>query len=124
MPASAAPKLLVDENFPIPSVRVLRRHGIDVLAVIETCPRASDTAILALACEQGRWIATYDRDYGELVFKYRLQPPPAILYFRQEPFPASRAADLILQLLEQAEEIIGHLVVVGEASLRLHKLPD
>lgn len=123
MASSAVPGLLADENFPVPSVRALREHGIDVLAVTEVCPGASDTEILALACEQARWIATYDRDYGELAFKHRLQSPPAILYFRQEPFPATRAADLILQLISRPEEIVGHLVVVGEKSLRLRRLP-
>ena len=123
MASPVVPKLLADENFPAPSVRALRDRGFDVLAVTEACPKASDTEILALACAQDRWIATYDRDYGELVFKHRLQSPPAILYFRQEPFPATRAADLILQLISQPEEIAGHLVVVGERSLRLRRLP-
>lgn len=123
MPMSATPKLLADENFPIPSVHMLREHGVDVLAVVETCPRASDTSILQLACEQNRWIATYDRDYGELVFKHGLRSPPAILFFRQDAFPATRAASLILNLLSRANELVGHLVVVGERSLRLRKLP-
>lgn len=123
MAGSSRPKLMADENFPVPSIRALRGHGIDVLAVMEKYPRASDTRILELAREQGRWIATYDRDYGELVFRHRLPPPAAILYFRQEPYPATRAADLILGLLPQAGEIAGHLVVVGERSLRMHKLP-
>jgi len=121
--APAMPRLLADENFPLPSVRMLREHGLDVLAVVEACPRASDTGILQLACDQGRWIATYDRDYGELVFRQGLRSPPAILFFRQEPFPATRAAGLILNLLSREAELAGHLVVVGERSLRLRKLP-
>lgn len=124
MASPAVPKLLADENVPMPSIRVLREHGIDVLAVTEVCPGASDIEVLALACEQGRWIASYDRDYGELVFKHHLQAPPAILYFRQGPVPATRAADLILQLILRPEEIVGHLVAVGERSLRLRRLPD
>lgn len=123
MPARATLKLLADENVPLPSIRMLREHGLDVLAVIEACPRASDTSILQFACDQGRWIATYDRDYGELVFKHGLRSPPAILFFRQEPFPATRAASLILNLLSREAELTGHLVVVGERSLRLRKLP-
>lgn len=124
MPALATPRLLADENFPLPSVRLLRDHGVDVLSVAETCRRASDTAILRVACDQARWIATYDRDYGELVFKCRLPAPPAILYFRQGQVPATRAAEQVLALLGRAAELAGHLVVVGEHSLRLHKLPE
>lgn len=117
------PRLLADENFPMPAIRALRGRGVDVLAIQETCPSARDIEVLAMACDQKRWLATYDRDYGELVFRRDLRPPPAILYFRQEPFPATRAADLIVPLLERAGELEGYLVVVGEHSLRLHKLP-
>lgn len=116
-------RLLANENFPMPSIRLLRSRGVDVLAVVETCPATDDATIMALAREQSRWLVTYDRDYGELVFKRNVLPPPAILYFRQEPFPATRAATLILPLLDTPGEINGFLVVVGEQSLRRHKLP-
>lgn len=118
------PRLLADENFPLPSVRILREHGLDVLAVVETCPSAADTEILRLACDQGRWVATYDRDYGELVFRHRLPAPPAILLFRQASFPATWAAEQLLRLLSRVSELEGHFVVVGERSLRLHRLPE
>ncbi len=118
------PTFIANENFPGPSIRRLRELGFDITAVIEHCPAASDAEIMALARREHRWLLTYDRDYGELVFKRGLEPPPAILYFRQEPFPATRAADLVLSLLDQAEELEGYLVVVGERSLRRHRLPQ
>jgi predicted nuclease of predicted toxin-antitoxin system len=118
------PKLLADENFPMPSVRRLRDEGIDVVAVIEDCPAASDSDILLRAREEGRWLVTYDRDFGELVFRAGHPPPPAILYFRQEPRPATRAAELILLLMLRAEEVAGHLVSVGDDSFRFRPLPS
>lgn len=115
--------MLANENFPAASIRLLREHGVDVLAIGESCPGARDPQVLDLACAQQRWLLTYDRDYGELVFRRKLPAPPAILYFRQEPYPATRAAVLTLPLLERAREIEGFLVVVGEKSLRMHELP-
>lgn len=118
------PPLIVNENFPAPSVRLLRDRGFDVLAVQETMPGASDERVLAAAHESGRWLVTFDRDYGELVFSKRQAPPPAILYLRQEPIPSTRPAERVMELLAAPESLAGHLLVVTERSVRLRRLPE
>lgn len=117
------PALIVNENFPAPAVRVLRAQGIEVLSVQETMPGATDEAVLATACETGRWLVTFDRDYGELVFSRQCAPPPAILYLRQEPIPPTRPAEWVLELLAEPETALGYLVVVGERTARRRPLP-
>lgn len=117
------PALLVNENFPVPSVRALRADGIDVLSVQESMPGAPDDAVLAKAVETGRWLVTFDRDYGELVFSLRCASPRAILYLRQEPVPPTRPAERVLELLAQPELAEGHLVVIGERTVRRRPLP-
>lgn len=116
-------RLLVNENFPNPAVRVLRDRGVDVVAVAETMPGASDTAVLAAAREQERWLVTYDRDYGELVFSRRLPPPPAIVYLRQGPYPPSRPAEVLLTMIADPATVTGFFLVVGEQTLRRRRLP-
>lgn len=74
----ALPLLLADENFPAPSIVWLRNRGFDVLSIRDSYPSLDDVSILALAAGQGRWILTFDRDYGELIFKRRLPAPPSI----------------------------------------------
>lgn len=117
------PALIVNENFPGPALRRLRQQGIDVISVQEEMPGASDQAILAWACETGRWLVTYDRDYGELVYSKNSPAPPAILYFRQEPYPPDRPAEWILGLLDNPVDAIGYMVVVGERAIRRRPLP-
>lgn len=117
------PALIVNENFPAPALRVLRAQGVDVLSVRETMPGASDEAVLATACETGRWLVTFDRDYGELVFSKKSVPPQAILYLRQEPIPPTRPAEWVLELLADPEQATGHFVVVGERIVRRRLLP-
>lgn len=118
------PALIVNENFPLPALRVLRSQGVDVLSVQETMPGATDEAVLAMACETGRWLVTFDRDYGELVFSRQCAPPEAILYLRQEPIPPTRPAEWVLELLSDPELAVGHLVVVGERTIRRRLLPE
>lgn len=116
-------RLLVNENFPQPSVRLLRERGVDVFAVVEGMRGAHDEQILASAREQARWLVTFDRDYGELVFTRGHLPPPAIVFIRQEPFAPVRPAELLLDLLAEPDKVSGYFVVLRSASIRRRALP-
>jgi predicted nuclease of predicted toxin-antitoxin system len=59
------PRLLANENFPAPSIRLLRDGGYDVTAVAESGASLADSDVLELAVTEKRWIVTFDRDYGE-----------------------------------------------------------
>ena len=87
------PGLLANENFPLPALRRLRDAGVDVAAIAEQAPGMRDTEVLALARREERWLVTYDRDYGELVFSKGYAPPPAIIFIRQGSYPATRPAE-------------------------------
>ncbi len=69
------PRLLANENVPIPSVMLLRNAAFDVLAIAESNPGLSDRAVLDVAVADARWIITFDRDYGELIYARGLPPP-------------------------------------------------
>lgn len=116
-------RLLANENFPAPAIRKLRAAGIDVVAVRETMPSASDIEVMAYARREQRWVVTFDRDYGDLVFREGLLPPPAILFFRQEPYPPDRPADLVLSMLCEPQQADGFMVVISEQNIRRKRFP-
>lgn len=116
--------LLANENFPAPAIRKLRAAGIDVVAVREAMPSASDKEVMAYARREQRWIVTFDRDYGDLVFREGLLPPPAILFFRQEPYPPDRPADLVLAMLSEPQQAEGCMVVISERNIRRKRFPE
>jgi predicted nuclease of predicted toxin-antitoxin system len=113
------PALLVNENFPHPATLVLRSQDVDVLSVLEIMPAASDKEVLAKARQLGRWIVTFDRDYGDLVFRERLPPPPAILFLRQEPSPPEHYAQVVNAMMAQADQVEGCLVVITHKQTKL-----
>ena len=88
------PRLLANENFPLPSVQLLRAAGFDVASVLHVMAGASDVEVLAFARREYRWILTFDRDYGDLVFRKGVAPPPAIIYLRQEAYSPAKPAEL------------------------------
>ena len=115
--------LLANENFPAPAIRKLRAAGVDVVAVSEVMPAASDKEVMAYARREQRWIVTFDRDYGDLVFREGLPPPPANLFFRQEPYPPDRPADLVLAMLSVPQQAEGCMVVISERNIRRKHFP-
>jgi predicted nuclease of predicted toxin-antitoxin system len=115
--------VLVNENFPVPALQVLRDRGVDVVAVADTMQGASDEQVLEAARAQDRWLVTFDRDYGELVFKEGRACPTAILYLRQETYPPAHAADLVLRALASPADAEGFFVVIGQHTVRRRPLP-
>ena len=73
---------LANENFPRPSIVYLRGLGYPVESVQETFQGISDEQVIKLAREKNFIILTFDRDYGELIFRYGGEAPPSVVYFR------------------------------------------
>lgn len=118
------PRLLANENFPAPSIRLLRDRGYDVVAVAEGGGSLADTYVLALAVEEKRWIVTFDRDYGELIFARGLAAPHAVILFRMRSYRPNDPGQVLGELLDSGAELDGHFVLVEEAGLRKRPLPD
>jgi predicted nuclease of predicted toxin-antitoxin system len=114
---------IADENFPLPSVNKLRSAGHDVVAIITDSPGAADEEILTRAVRETRIILTFDRDFGELVFRLRLPPPQGIVYFRFDPATPMEPAEYLLRLLAELEVVLEHrFTVVDRRQLRQRPL--
>jgi len=118
------PRLLANENFPAPSIRLLRDRGYDVAAVAEIGGSLADSHVLALAGAEKRWIVTFDRDYGELIFARGLAAPPAVILFRMRTYRPDDPGRVLAGLLDSGPEFDGHFVLVEEAGLRKRPLPE
>jgi len=98
MSVESRPAWLLNENIPAPAVARLRAAGWDVLAIAESHASIEDTCVLALASTEQRWLATFDRDYGELIFRRRLPAPPVTLLFRVPSYRPEEPAEWIERL--------------------------
>ena len=105
----------------MPAVRLLRAAGVDVDTVSDIMPSASDEEVMAYARREQRWIVTFDRDYGELVFRKGLAPPPAIIYLRQEPYPPEKPAEIVRGILTMHEKALGCFVVATTRNMRYRR---
>lgn len=113
---------LVNENFPAPSVAVMRAAGHDVLAIAESHAGDSDADVLALARKEGCWLVTFDRDYGELLFARNHEPPPAVILLRVPSYRPDEPAAWLEYLLTEPESLIGRFTVFTGRTVRSRPL--
>lgn len=76
---------LANENFPLAGISLFREANYDVAAVIEETPGAKVDEILTRANCEKRKIVTFDRDFGELLYKWKMPAPVGVIYFRLHP---------------------------------------
>lgn len=114
--------LLADENFPLDSVDLLQETGFNVLSVSRNYKGISDYKIIELANLERRLILTFDRDFGQLIFKEGFIPSEGVVYFRLENFTPVRPAQIVIKLLgEDVFATKGFMTVVDENFIRQKK---
>lgn len=93
-------KFLADENIPLQSIRLLRQSDFDIVAIGTDHPGVTDRDVLNIAIQEERTILTFDRDYGELIFKYDYKPDQGLIYFRIFGFEPEEPARVLLRILK------------------------
>jgi predicted nuclease of predicted toxin-antitoxin system len=114
---------LANENFPAKSIAVLRSSGHEVISIKEETPGISDISVLNKAKELSAIILTFDKDYGEIIFRNEYTNPPAVVFFRFKGITANYAGDTLVSLITSRLFIIeGFFTVVEEDNIRQRKI--
>jgi predicted nuclease of predicted toxin-antitoxin system len=116
---------LVDENIPLSVIKQLRKEGCKIISVTEEFKGSSDEKILELSSRNKWIIITFDKDFGELIYKQRLNRPFGIILLRVAPKSAAYLLELLKWLiLEKGISFDGNLVVMTADKIRTIKLED
>jgi len=85
---------------------------------------ASDEQILDLARGLDRILVTEDADFGDLIFRDRLQPPAGVILAMTPLIHKSKRAGWIARLAPESLEVaIGNFVVIGPTRYRYRPFP-
>jgi hypothetical protein len=115
-------RFLADENFPRPALEVLGKAGWDIFSIAKECPGVSDEEVAALCTDQQRVLLTFDKDFGELVFRRGLSAGSGIVLFRITLDFPEEAAELFLALVDSNPDLSGFFYVVTRDRIRVRPL--
>jgi predicted nuclease of predicted toxin-antitoxin system len=116
-------RILANENFPGPVIRELRQRGHDVVSVKESMRSASDPEVLARAQDEGRLVVTFDKDFGELAYRYGLPASSGVILFRLTGSSPEADNARALAALESGIDWVGCFSVVSDDRIRVRPLP-
>jgi predicted nuclease of predicted toxin-antitoxin system len=112
-------KFLANENFPFPSIQLLRESGIDVLSIAEKFPGISDHDVIEIALKKDLIILTFDKDYGEIIFKEKIKSPPAVVFFKYKGKETTFAGKIIDKIFEDKSILLDDkFTVIEEKNIR------
>ena len=114
-------KLLANENFPYPSIFYLRDKGFDIVSIGMENPSIKDSEIMSIAINENRIILTFDRDYGELIFRYNYKPEMGVIYLRLDNYTPIDPGLIIESLLNSELDLRRALTVIDQHGIRQRK---
>jgi predicted nuclease of predicted toxin-antitoxin system len=116
-------RLCANENISEDCVVKLRRNGHDVLWIRESAPGSSDEDVLVRAHREERLLITFDKDFGDLVFRRGAQASHGVILFRISQSSATVTAERVHAVLVSRTDWMGHFSVVDDFGIRMRFLP-
>ena len=107
---------LAKENLPQPSRNILRENGFSVKSIREEVSGVSDSEVIKIALELNLIILTFDSDYGELIFRYSLNNPPSVVFFRDKGNNPEFAGKTLLRLIQNNPIQLSNAFTVVESN--------
>ena len=99
-------KFLANENFPKASVLLLRQNGFDIVSIGVENFGITDVEVIDFSNREERTILTFDRDYGELIFRFNMRPLKGVVFFRLNEFAPEEPGRLLMQWLNRNNNFI------------------
>ena len=115
-------KFLANENFPHASVLLLRNSGYDITSIGENNPSIDDFEVMQIAINESRTIITFDRDYGELIFKHGYRPLSGVIYLRYSEYSPTDPAQFLIHFLNRQIPFEGLFTVLDNSGIRQRKI--
>lgn len=112
-------KFLANENVPAEVVNAVRRAGHDMTWINELSPGANDDAVLAMSIAESRILVTFDKDFGEMVFRRGLKASCSVILLRPKLHSPEHISRFTVAVLGEGRAWAGHFAVAHEGRLRM-----
>lgn len=112
-------KILANENIPKSAVYELRHRGHDVLWIREGFRGTADSDVLLRSVDEQRLLITFDKDFGELVWKSGQKASCGVILFRIETTSPEDVTNFIVKTIEGRDDWQGHFSVADNSQIRM-----
>ena len=118
-------RLLANENLPLRNADILRAAGFDIKSVGVEFAGISDQEVVEIAIREERTIVTFDRHYGDLIFRQGHRPPAGVIYLRWRQFRPEDPGRYLAELLASPNiDFARSLTVIDQDSIRQRRYPS
>ena len=114
-------KFLVDECVGPTVAQWLKGNNYDAVSIYEGLTGINDDSVLKKALLESRILITSDKDFGEMIFKNKMQHCGIILLRLIDERPLKKIGVLTSLLENYTHELFGNFVVVTENVVRVIK---
>ena len=111
-------RFIADENIPKETVDLLQRQGVDIVSVTKFASGLSDAEVLDLANTKGGIVVTFDKDFGQLIFKEK-RKTKGLMLLKFAPKSPQQIAKRIQQVLTVKIRMENCVVTVKKDSIRI-----
>lgn len=117
-------KILADENVTLDAVDALRRDGHDVGWIRTDAPGLVDEEVLQRAVSENRVLLTFDKDFGEMAFRFGLPATCGIILCRFASTSGAETAAKVAAAVHSRQDWPGHFSVIDDRRVRMRSLPQ
>jgi predicted nuclease of predicted toxin-antitoxin system len=111
-------QFIADENIPKETVDLLKKQRLDIISVTEFASGLGDTEVLDLANKNGRIVITFDKDFGQLIFKEK-RKTKGLMLLRFVPKSPQQIAERIQQVVTANVRMEKCVITVKKDSIRV-----
>jgi predicted nuclease of predicted toxin-antitoxin system len=115
---------LADECVDAGLIGFLRVAGHDVTYLAEMAPGMSDSEAIDLANREHRILLTEDKDFGEMVIRWRRSVPSLVLIRIDPALRTLKWSRLDRAIKKFGEEMFGRYLIIDEIRLRVRTLAE
>jgi predicted nuclease of predicted toxin-antitoxin system len=105
-------------------VAQLQAAGHDVVWVRDASPGSTDADIVAWAVREERIVLTFDKDFGELIWRIGLPKTSGVILFRVPMPAATKVGALLAARIGERSDWAGHFTVMEPGRVRMRAFAD
>ena len=111
-------RFLVDECAGPAIAHWLRSRSHEVYSVYEEARGMADTDVLQKAFSENWILITNDKDFGELVFRFRFLPKGVLLLRLKDESAKNKVKIITFIIREHLDQLAGNYLIVTEKQIR------